>query len=66
MSNSDGFFVGYFNELLIDANVVLSLVPTPLTTEMIASAIPAAINPYSMAVAAVSSARNLRTSCFML
>jgi hypothetical protein len=49
----------YFNELLIDVNFVLSLVPRPFTTAMIASAIPAAISPYSMAVAPVSSARNL-------
>jgi hypothetical protein len=36
-----------------------SLVPRPLTTVIIAIAIPAAIKPYSMAVAADSSARNL-------
>ena len=51
----------YFSELLIDVNFVLSLVPIPFTTAMIASAIPAAIKPYSMAVAPDSSARNLRT-----
>jgi hypothetical protein len=41
---------------LIDVNLVLSLVPSPFTTAMIASAMPAAISPYSMAVAPVSSA----------
>jgi hypothetical protein len=45
--------------------VVLRLVPTPLTTVMITTEIPAAIRPYSMAVAPVSSARNLRM-VFML
>lgn len=41
----------YFRELLIEANFVLSLVPSPFTTAMIASEIPAAISPYSVAVA---------------
>src|SRR5580700_9182539 len=41
----------YFSELLIAVNLVLSLAPSPFTTTMIASAIPAAIRPYSMAVA---------------
>ena len=41
----------YFNELLILLNWVLRFVPRPLTTAIIASAIPAAIRPYSMAVA---------------
>jgi hypothetical protein len=45
---------------LIEVNLVLSLVPSPFTTAMIASEMPAAIRPYSMAVAAVSSARNRR------
>lgn len=48
----------YFNEVLIDVNTVFRLVPRPLTTAIIASAIPAAIRPYSMAVAPHSSARN--------
>jgi hypothetical protein len=50
----------YFNDVLIDANLVLSFEPIPLTTAIIASEMPAAMRPYSMAVAAVSSARNLR------
>ncbi len=48
----------YFKEVLIDVNLVLSLVPSPFTTAMMASEIPAAIRPYSMAVAPDSSARN--------
>ena len=36
----------------IAENVVLSLVPSPVITGMMATAIPAAIRPYSMAVAA--------------
>jgi hypothetical protein len=50
----------YFNELLIEVNFVLSLVPSPFTVAMMGSAIPAAISPYSMAVAPDSSERNLR------
>ena len=50
----------YFNELLIEENLVLSFTPIPFTAAMMASEMPAAIRPYSMAVAAVSSARNLR------
>jgi hypothetical protein len=50
----------YFNELLIEVNFVFSLLPMPFTTAMMASAMPAAISPYSIAVAPVSSARNLR------
>src|ERR1700687_690312 len=41
----------YFSELLIEVNLVFKLEPRPLTTAMIARAMPAAINPYSMAVA---------------
>jgi len=41
----------YFSEVLIEVNLVFRLVPRPLTTAMIASEIPAAISPYSMAVA---------------
>jgi hypothetical protein len=41
----------YFSDELIAVNLVLSLVPSPLTTAMMASAMPAAIRPYSMAVA---------------
>jgi hypothetical protein len=52
----------YFSELLIDANLVFRWEPRPFTTAMMASEIPAAINPYSIAVAAVSSAQNFRTN----
>jgi hypothetical protein len=41
----------YFSELLILVNWVLRFDPRPLTTAMMASAIPAAIRPYSIAVA---------------
>jgi hypothetical protein len=50
----------YFNEVLIELNMVFRLLPSPLTTAMIASAIPAAISPYSMAVAPDSSFQNLK------
>jgi len=53
----------YFRELLIEVNFALSLTPSPFTTEMIASEIPAAINPYSMAVAP-DSLRKKRTNVF--
>jgi hypothetical protein len=49
----------YFSEVLTELNTVFRLVPRPLTAAMIARAIPAAISPYSMAVAADSSAKNL-------
>jgi hypothetical protein len=39
----------YFSEVLIEENLVLSLLPSPLTTAMMAREIPAAIRPYSMA-----------------
>jgi hypothetical protein len=51
---------GYFNEVLIELNMVFRLPPSPLTTAMIASAIPAAISPYSMAVAPDSSFQKLK------
>jgi hypothetical protein len=54
--------LAYFNEVLIDANFVFRWEPIPLTTAMIASEMPAAIKPYSIAVAPDSSARNLRTT----
>lgn len=53
--------VSYFREVLMLTKFVDSFVPKPLTAVMIAMAMPAAIKPYSMAVAAVSSARNFRT-----
>src|SRR6202021_3156452 len=47
--------VVYFSEVLIEPNLVFSVLPMPLTTAMIAAEIPAAIRPYSMAVAPDSS-----------
>jgi hypothetical protein len=50
---------GYFSADDTDEKVVLSLLPTPLRTVIIATAMPAAMRPYSMAVAADSSFKNL-------
>src|SRR5258706_4827703 len=47
----------YLSDVLIAPNLVLRLPPMPLTAPMIASEIPAAISPYSMAVAPDSSFR---------
>jgi hypothetical protein len=55
----------YFSELLTDVNTPLRLVPRPFTAAMIASEIPAAISPYSMAVAAVSSRQKRKTNAFI-
>jgi hypothetical protein len=44
-------FAVYFSEVLMFEKVVLSVEPRPFTAAMIASAIPAAIRPYSIAVA---------------
>lgn len=41
----------YFSELLIEVNLSFSVVPRPFTTAIIAREIPAAISPYSIAVA---------------
>jgi hypothetical protein len=41
----------YFKELLIEVNWALSVVPRPFTAAIIASEMPAAIRPYSIAVA---------------
>ena len=57
---------GYFNEELIELNMVFRLLPSPLTTAMIASAIPAAISPYSIAVAPDSSDMNSKRLYFKL
>jgi hypothetical protein len=48
-----------FNEPLIEVKLLFSIVPRPFETAMIASAMPAAINPYSIAVAPERSAQNL-------
>jgi hypothetical protein len=42
---------GYFSDELIELNVPLMVVPKPFTAAMIAIEIPAAIRPYSIAVA---------------
>src|SRR5690242_173381 len=55
----------YFRELLIESNLPLSWVPSPLTAAMMASAIPAAISPYSIAVAPDSSRKNFTESAFI-
>lgn len=55
----------YFSEELIAVNLVFRFDPSPFTIAIIASEIPAAISPYSIAVAAVSSAQNLRRVFFM-
>jgi hypothetical protein len=55
----------YFNELLIDENLVFNVVPIPSTAAMITNAMPVAIRQYSIAVAPDSSERNART-VFML
>lgn len=49
----------YFNELLIEVNLSFRFVPRPLTAAMMASEIPAAISPYSIAVAPDSSDKKL-------
>ena len=41
----------YFSEVLIELNLVFRLLPRPLTTAIMASEMPAAMRPYSMAVA---------------
>ncbi len=48
----------YFSELLIEVYLSFRLVPRPLTTAMIASEMPAAIRPYSIAVAPDSLDKN--------
>src|ERR1700744_148850 len=50
----------YFNDVLMLVNLVLRVEPRPLTTAMMARLMPAAIKPYSIAVAADSSFRNLK------
>ena len=55
----------YLSWVEIEENEVLSLVPSPLTTAMMATEIPAAIRPYSIAVASDSSFKKAR-SLFIL
>lgn len=54
----------YFKEELIEVNFSFIVVPRLFTTVMIASAIPAAIRPYSIAVAPHSSDQNFKTMRF--
>lgn len=54
----------YFKEVLIEPNFSFKLVPRLFTTVMIANAMPAAISPYSIAVAPDSSDQNLETMRF--
>ena len=51
------FRLAYLRAVETDEKVVVSFVPRPCTTAMIATEMPAAMSPYSMAVAAVSSLR---------
>jgi hypothetical protein len=52
----------YFSDELTEVNIVLTLLPTPLTAVMITMLIPAAIRQYSIAVAPASSARNFENT----
>jgi hypothetical protein len=54
----------YFSELFIDVNRPFRFEPRPLTVAMMARLMPAAINPYSIAVAADWSAKNLENVVF--
>jgi hypothetical protein len=54
----------YFSELLMAVYCVFRFVPSPLTTAIMASAIPAAIRPYSIAVAPDSSDKKFSNSRF--
>lgn len=58
-SNEAANCLGYFNCLEMLPNVVLRLTPTP--SAIITTAIPAAINPYSIAVAPDVSLQNRPT-----
>src|SRR5262249_15725607 len=57
--------IGYFNELLMEVNFSFRFVPRPFTAAMIASEIPAAISPYSIAVAPDSSLQKPRNNAFI-
>jgi hypothetical protein len=56
----------YFSELLIEVNLALRLVPRPFTAARMTIEIPAAISPYSMAVAPESSRKNFKTKFFIV
>jgi hypothetical protein len=55
----------YFNEELTEVRVDPIPVPMPFTAAMIATAIPTAMRPYSMAVAPDSSLKNVESIAFM-
>jgi hypothetical protein len=63
MSNANPL-VAYFSEEFTELKTPLRLVPRPFTAAMIASEMPAAIRPYSIAVAPVWSSKNLRKTRF--
>ena len=56
----------YFRELLMDVNMPLRLLPRPLTIAIMAREMPAAIRPYSIAVAPESFRQKLKTDFFIL
>jgi hypothetical protein len=56
----------YFNELLTDVKTELRLEPRPFTATMIAIEMPAAMSPYSIAVAPDSLYQNFKTRFFIL
>src|SRR5947199_66889 len=60
-----GSTVAYFSEFEIVTKLLDSLLPTPLTAVMMAIAMPAAIRPYSMAVAPDSSFTKRETRFFI-
>jgi hypothetical protein len=65
-SSARGISIGspgsYFSELLMAVNLVFSLAPMPFTILMMASEMPAAIKPYSIAVAPFSSRKNFKSN----
>ncbi len=55
-----GVRLDHLSEELMSVNLVLRLVPSPFAIAMIASEMPAAMRPYSIAVAPDSSDKNLK------
>ena len=51
---------------MIEVNLALRLVPRPFTAARMTIEIPAAISPYSMAVAPESSRKNFKTKFFIV
>jgi hypothetical protein len=56
----------YFSDALMSLNFVFRVLPRPLTATIIAIEMPAAISPYSIAVAPDSSDRNFEKMLFNL